>query len=147
MKTQIKKSSEKISSIFFSSDNSVTKKTSFPAGSIRILGFLVSILLLFAVSVKAQDTASVLKVKTSAVCKMCKKTIETALASEKGIKKSELDVKSKIVTVNYNSKETTPEKIRKAIAEAGYDADDVSADPKAYKKLEKCCQKGKEVHK
>lgn len=92
---------------------------------------------------KAQDaTTAELKVKTSAVCEMCKETIEKFMAFEKGVKKSSLDVDSKILTVTYNPEKTTPEKIRKAVSKSGYDADDVSADPKAYKKLDGCCKKG-----
>lgn len=95
-------------------------------------------------SAKAQDaTTAELKVKTSAVCGMCKETIEKYMAFEKGVKKSNLDVESKILTVTYNPEKITPEKIRKAISKSGYDADDVPADPKAYKKLNGCCKKGK----
>ncbi len=108
---------------------------------------VVAILILFAVSAKAQDaTIAELKVKTSSVCKICKGNIEEALSYEKGIKKSVLDVKTKIVTVTYNPKKTTPEKIRIAISNAGYDADDVPANPKAYKDLEKCCKKENAAH-
>jgi len=114
----------------------------------NLLSGLAAVLILFTTSAKAQkSTTEELKVKTSAVCKMCKKTIETALSSEKGVKKSELDVNSKIVTVTYNPKETTPEKIRKAIADSGYDADEVPANPKAYKKLANCCKKENASHK
>ncbi len=89
---------------------------------------------------KAQDVAE-LKVKTSAVCDMCKETIEKHMAFEKGVKKSSLDVESKILTVTYNPTKTTPEKIRIAITKCGYDADDVPANPKAYNKLHACCKK------
>jgi mercuric ion binding protein len=90
----------------------------------------------------AQDaTTAELKVATSAICGSCKATIEKALAFEKGVKKSELDVKTKVVTVTYNPEKTSPEKIRLAISNAGYDADDVKANPKAYKKLDDCCKK------
>jgi copper chaperone CopZ len=113
---------------------------------IVLLG-VAAILILFIHSAKAQDsTTTVLKIKTSAICKMCKKTIEKALANESGIIKSDLEVKSKIATVTYNPKKTTPEKIRKAIADSGYDADDVPANPKAYKKLENCCKKENSKH-
>ena len=44
------------------------------------------------------------KIKTSAICGMCKKTIERNLAFEKGIASSDLDVDSKIVTIKYNPK-------------------------------------------
>ncbi len=108
---------------------------------------LSGIIVMFAIitnSAKAQDaTTAELKVKTSAVCGMCKETIEKYMAFEKGVKKSNLDVESKILTVTYNPEKITPEKIRKAISKSGYDADDVPADPKAYKKLNGCCKKGK----
>lgn len=90
---------------------------------------------------KAQDVAE-LKVKTSAVCDMCKETMEKHMAFEKGVKKSNLDVDSKILTITYNPTKTTPEKLRIAVTKSGYDADDLPADPKAYKKLDACCKKG-----
>lgn len=113
----------------------------------NVLSGVAAILILFATSAKAQEASiAELKVKTSAVCKMCKGTIEEALSYEKGIKKSDLDVKSKILTVTYNPKKTTPEKIRTAISNAGYDADDIPANPKAYKNLDDCCKKDKATH-
>jgi copper chaperone CopZ len=93
--------------------------------------------------VNAQETTAEVKIKTSATCDMCKETIEKNLAFEKGIKKSVLDVESKVVTVTYNPKKTTPEKIRLAISKIGYDADDVKADEKGFRKLDDCCKKGK----
>jgi len=112
-----------------------------------VLSGVIAILILFAASAKAQDaTSAELKVKTSAVCNMCKGTIEEAMSYEKGVKKSVLDVKSKILTVTYNPKKTTPEKIRLALSNAGYDADDVLANPKSYKNLPDCCKKEKAGH-
>lgn len=113
----------------------------------NLLSGAAAVLILFTTSLKAQDSTIVeLKVKTSSVCGMCKETIEEALAFEKGVKKSNLDVKSQIVTVTYNSKKTTPEKIRFAISNSGYDADDVPANPKAYNKLSDCCKKHNVIH-
>jgi periplasmic mercuric ion binding protein len=83
------------------------------------------------------------KITTSAVCSMCKETIENALAFEGGVKKATLDVDTKIVTVIYNIDKTNIDKIKLAIANAGYDADDIKANAKAYEKLEDCCKKGK----
>lgn len=81
------------------------------------------------------------KIKTSAQCGMCKDRIEEALAFEKGVKKSELDLDTKIVTVSYKPAKTSVDKIRKAITKVGYDADDVPSDKKAYSKLPACCKK------
>ena len=104
------------------------------------------ILIVFFVTAEktqAQSTTAEVKIKTSATCDMCKETIEKNLAFEKGIKKSVLDVDTKVLTVTYNPEKTSPEKIRLAISKIGYDADDVPADEKAYKKLDDCCKKGK----
>jgi periplasmic mercuric ion binding protein len=82
-----------------------------------------------------------IKIKTSSQCDMCKERIEEALAFEKGVKSSELDIGTKIVTVSYKAGKTSPEKIRQAISKAGYDADDIAADTKKYEKLPACCKK------
>ncbi len=82
-----------------------------------------------------------IKIKTSAQCGQCKTRIETAMAYEKGVVKSKLDVDSKVLTVTYKVGKTSPDAIRKAVAAVGYDADDVMADAKAYKNLPPCCKK------
>ncbi len=107
-----------------------------------ILSIVVIVLAFITTSAKAQNNTAELKIKTSATCEMCKATIEKYMAFEKGVKKSELDVATKILTVTYNPQKTTPEKIRIAVSKSGYDADDVKADPKAFAKLEECCRKG-----
>jgi periplasmic mercuric ion binding protein len=109
----------------------------------KIITGIITLLIMFAGTIKAQDaTSSELKIKTSATCEMCKETIEKYMSFEKGVKRSSLDVDSKILTVVYNPTKTTPEKLRKAVSKSGYDADDVKADPKAYNKLDDCCKKG-----
>ncbi|MBA3899941.1 MAG: cation transporter [Bacteroidetes bacterium] len=87
-----------------------------------------------------------ISIKTSAVCGMCKNSLEKAMAYEKGVKKSSLDKESQVLTVVYNPKKTDAEKIRKAITEVGYDADEMSANPKAYENLNECCKKDNKVH-
>lgn len=94
----------------------------------------------------AQSKDAQVKIKTSAVCGMCKKTIEKYLAYEKGVQSSDLDVKSKTVTVTYNPKKTDVAKIKKAINKSGYDADETTADAKSYDQLEECCKKTAPPH-
>lgn len=90
----------------------------------------------------AQKTTETITIKTSAQCDMCKKTLEKAMAYEKGVKSSSLEVSSAVLSVEFNPKKTTPDKIRKAVSDVGYDADEVKADPKAYDNLPDCCKKG-----
>lgn len=82
-----------------------------------------------------------MKIKTTAQCSMCEERIEKAMAYERGVESSSLDLDKNILTVVYKEKKTTPEKIRKAISTAGYDADDVKANERAYSKLPACCKK------
>ncbi len=110
--------------------------------------FIISLLLtLFAQHALGQKqtvskaSADTIIIKTSAVCDMCKETLEKAMAYEKGVKSSNLNVDTKMFTVIYSPAKTGPEKIKKAISETGYDADDVPANPKAYENLNPCCKK------
>jgi mercuric ion binding protein len=106
----------------------------------KISTALLLFISVFSFSVSAQ-TAEI-KIKTSAQCDECKERIEKALAFEKGIKSATVNTEDKMVTVVYYNKRTTPEKIRVAIANIGYDADEVPAKKETYDKLPKCCKKG-----
>jgi copper chaperone CopZ len=107
--------------------------------------FIVAIVCLAQASC-AQSTKSEIKIKTSAVCGMCKDKIEKELPFEKGITEVTLDSETKICTVKYKADKTNPEKIRLAISKIGYDADEVLADAKAYEKLPACCKKEAGIH-
>lgn len=95
---------------------------------------------------KKSSKLQTVKIQTSAQCEMCKTRIEETLAFEKGVKLSNLNLEDMIVTVSYNAKKTNVDKIRKAISNVGYQADEVLADPKAYEKLPACCQLGGHDH-
>ena len=96
----------------------------------------------FNASAQKKEKAEV-KIKTSAQCEDCQKRIEDRLNFTKGVKSAKLDVKTKIVTVVYDPAKTSPEKLKEAISKGGYDADDMPANEKAYKRLPTCCQKPK----
>ncbi len=87
------------------------------------------------------DNKKFVEIKTSAVCGTCKATIEKAIISEDGVKSATLDLKTKVVTVVYNADKTNAEEIKNAIVQAGYDADELLADPAAYDHLDGCCKK------
>lgn len=107
----------------------------------KTITVLLTMILMSTGAYSQDNKLAEVKIKTSSQCDECKQRIEEALAFEKGVKKSELDIETQIVTVSYQKKKTSPEKIRKAISKVGYDADDVAADPKAYNKLPACCKK------
>ena len=109
----------------------------------KTLKILITLFAIMAFAdVNAQKaTKEELSIKVSSQCSMCKETIEKALAFEKGIVEAELDLETDIVKVVYKSGKTTPEKIRKAISDVGYDADDIPANKEAYNNLPDCCKK------
>ncbi|WP_221390317.1 heavy-metal-associated domain-containing protein [Dyadobacter sp. NIV53] len=104
-----------------------------------LIPFIASLLLIFNMA-KAEDD-KVVKIRTTAVCEMCKARIERTLGLSKGVKESNLDLKDKVVTVEYNPKKTTAEEIRATIINTGYDADDMLANQKAHDRLPNCCKK------
>lgn len=106
---------------------------------IKFTGLVVLCLAFFNSQAFAQTTE--VKIKTSAICDECKDRIEKALAFEKGIKSSNVDLKDQLVTVVYYPKRTSPEKIKEAISNAGYDADEIPAKKESYEKLPTCCKK------
>src|SRR5215467_11637015 len=82
------------------------------------------------------------KISTPTVqCDMCKERIETYLKRYDGVTFVDVNVKRKETTVKYLTDRTNIENIKTAIANAGYDADDIAANPDAYKDLPKCCKK------
>jgi cation transport ATPase len=85
-------------------------------------------------------------IKTSTECTMCKERVEKEMAYTKGVISATLDVEKAELTVIYKPHKTSPEKIREAISNLGYDADDIKGNKKAYNQLPNCCQKGGMSH-
>jgi copper chaperone CopZ len=73
-------------------------------------------------------------------CEACKTRIENHLAHEDGISSVKADYRKHAVTVTWYSDRTNIENIKTELANLGYDADDVTADPAAYKRLPITCQ-------
>ena len=74
-------------------------------------------------------------------CEQCKDRIERYISREDGIQMVKVDFKHHTCKVTYIWDRTTIENIKTAIANVGYDADDVTANTDSYKKLPKCCKK------
>jgi copper chaperone CopZ len=107
--------------------------------------FFFSALLLAGISLtgsaqaKAQKTA---KIGLPTInCEMGKAQIETYLKRYDGVGAITVNVKKKEATVKYLVDRITEEEIKTAIANAGYDANEITADEGAYKRLPVCCKK------
>jgi copper chaperone CopZ len=97
----------------------------------------------FALSSVAQTKPmETVKIKTPTVqCESCKNRIETYLKRYNGITSVNVNYKKKETTVKYVTDRINEEEIKAAIANAGYDANDVTANPDSYKRLPQCCKK------
>jgi cation transport ATPase len=104
------------------------------------LTLMVTVLVLISACGFSQKNTKEIKIQTSAVCGMCKDRIEGAFAYETGVKKSTLDLQTKVLTVVYNPAKTDENKIRQIINNLGYDADNTKKNMAAYEKLPACCK-------
>lgn len=88
---------------------------------------------------KAMETK---KIQTpNALCELDKKRIEEYLNRYDGIISYNVNYRKGETTVKYLTDRINIETIKAALANAGYDADDVPANPEAYKALPKSCKK------
>ena len=102
---------------------------------IAISGFVLT----SSAQVKASLTA---KIKTPTVgCEDCKNRIETYLKRYDGVTYIMVNWRQKTTTVKYLTDRINIEEIKTAIANCGYDADDVPANEDSYKRLPKTCKK------
>ena len=106
----------------------------------KILLLAIFSIFIVTISLIASDSIQTAEIQTSAECKTCKKAIEKAVNRLDGLVKANLDIKSKILSIKFDNTLVSLDKIRETISNAGYDADTVKADPKAYSKLPECCK-------
>ncbi|MBS1620279.1 MAG: heavy-metal-associated domain-containing protein [Bacteroidetes bacterium] len=101
------------------------------------------VITLFSLNSLAQvKPALTAKIKTpNARCEECKTKIETYLKRYDGIISINVNFRKGETTVKYVTDRINIEEIKTAIANVGFDADDVPANPDFYKLLPKCCKK------
>lgn len=108
-----------------------------------------SILILFiafaAFSFKQAKAEEVI-IKTSAECGDCKERVEEKLNYTKGVVFADLNFKTQLLTVKFKKDKISLAEIKQIVANLGYDADDVKANPDAQKALPLCCQPGGMKH-
>lgn len=108
----------------------------------KFLAFAFVFQLLALVSFGQTKPIQTVKISTPTVqCDMCKKTIEDYLKRYDGVMSVVVNVKKKETVVKYYTDRTNEENIKTAIANAGYDANEVAANPDSYKALPSCCKK------
>ncbi len=106
-----------------------------------LIGLFVTLGLSLTSYSQQKATAKAIIKTPSIQCEMCKEKIEKYLAREYGVTSVKVDYRKKTTTVTWITDRTNIENVKAAIANAGYDADDVTAEESAYKRLPKCCKK------
>ena len=103
---------------------------------------LLALVGLVSIDFAQQKAVQKVVIKTPSVqCEMCKDRIEKYLSREPGITAVKVDYKKKTTTVSYLTDRNDLDQIKTAIANIGYDSDDVAAEETSYAKLPKCCKK------
>lgn len=105
----------------------------------HIIFFLAALLTVSFATAQKNSTISETTFFVDGVCNDCKGRIERAARYEKGVKQATWDKQSGQLTVVFKTEKTTQAKIEAAVANAGYDTENVKASETAYNKLPHCC--------
>ncbi len=113
--------------------------------NIRIIITTLAFLASTALFAQEAETPKVqtITVKTAICCNNCGGKIVKDLGYTKGVKDASVDAENNTIEVAYKTAKCDAATVRNAIAEMGFPADDVPADPKALSKLPSCCQNGR----
>lgn len=108
----------------------------------KTLFFAFFTLAVFSTSSSAQRKAiQKAVIQTPGVqAEVCKTGIENFLKHEYGISTVKADYRRHTVTVTWYTDRTNIENIKTALANMGYDADDVTANPDSFKRLPASCR-------
>ena len=103
---------------------------------------LIFLFLFFiSTSVSAQNAKNKKKSNFEVIgnCEICKKRIEKAALSLKGVKMAKWDIPSNILSVIYNSNKISLDQIQSAVADVGHDTPSFKAPDDVYNELPMCC--------
>lgn len=109
-------------------------------GIVLLLAFAVIVSSTYAQEEK-ETTAKTVKISTPTVqCDMCKDRIEKNLGEIEGIEKVSVNHQEKFAEVVFDTEKLDIDDVREKIADIGYQADDIKANKRAYRKLPNCCK-------
>ena len=95
---------------------------------------------LIGISTQAQKKNAKVSIQVDGVCMMCKKRIEKAALSTKGVKFASWDMKTKKLSLIIDERKTNQKVIQKAVAKVGHDTKDIKATKQAYESVNPCCK-------
>ena len=104
---------------------------------------LATVLLLSGFSIQAQEKLNKnakYEFEVNGNCDMCQSRIQKAAFSVQGVKSATWSVETHQLNLILNEEKATILDVKKAVAKAGYDTDEVKATNENYDKLPGCCQ-------
>jgi cation transport ATPase len=104
---------------------------------------LATVLLLSGFSIQAQEKLNKnakYEIEVNGNCDMCQSRIQKAAFSVQGVKSATWSVETHQLNLILNEEKATILDVKKAVAKAGYDTDEVKATNENYDKLPGCCQ-------
>jgi mercuric ion binding protein len=108
----------------------------------KITVIIVGILAFNSIALSQQKPLETAKIKTPDIlCEICKSRVETYLKRIDGLRSVSVNIHRGETTVKYLTDRTNIEEIKTAIANSGFDADDIPATEDAYKRLPISCKK------
>jgi mercuric ion binding protein len=105
-----------------------------------ILGMMLLFVTLSTQAQEKKNKNAKYTVEVNGSCDLCKKRIEKASLSVKGVKSAVWDVDSHQLSLILNEEKCTVLDVKKALAKVGHDAEDVKATDSDYENLHQCCQ-------
>ena len=101
---------------------------------------LLALMAVVTLGAYAQMQSVTIQTNASLKCQKCIDRFKDNVPFFKGVKDYTYDANTAKITINYDSKKTTPDQLRQQISKLGYNADAVKADPAAREKLPACCK-------
>ncbi|MCF8320724.1 MAG: cation transporter [Flavobacterium sp.] len=104
---------------------------------------LATVLLLGGFSIQAQEKLNKnakYEIEVNGSCDMCQSRIQKAAFSIAGVKSATWSIETHKLNLILNEEKATVLDVKKAVAKAGYDTDEVKATNENYDKLPGCCQ-------
>lgn len=99
---------------------------------------LTMLALLFIVAAEAKTVKTSFNVNGK--CEMCETRIEKTAKGVAGVVAANWNQKTKMLTLIYDDKKTSPLKVQQALVKVGHDAGKLKASDKTYNSLPTCCK-------
>ena len=109
----------------------------------KILALIALFAMTLPIFAQQQSKTQTVTIQTNGTCAQCKKIMMENIPQWPGVKECVYDMQTAKVTITFDAKKTSVDKLRDGICHLGYDADNKKADPEARAKLPKCCTAAK----